>query len=232
MKIEICSDAVSAARQAAEFIAAGARRAVSDRGKFLLALSGGQTAKPLLKELAAQDLPWTQLNIFQVDERVAPEGSPDRNLTDLQQTLVASGKLPAAQLYPMPVSAIDLPAAARQYAKILKRLCGSPPTLDLVHLGLGTDGHTASLVPSDPVLKITDSDVALTNPYQDLRRMTLTYPIINRSRNILWLVTGTQKAPTLTRLYNGGQTIPAGRVNRECAVIFADQAASTSLPRK
>ena len=230
MKIEICSDATAAVHQAAAFIAERAREAVSLRGKFLLALSGGQTAKPLLKELGAQDLPWAQVHVVQVDERVAPGETLDRNLTDLQQTLVVSGKLPAQQLYSMPVNDKNLPAAARQYAEILEQLSGSPPVLDLVHLGLGTDGHTASLVPGDPVLKIADADVALTNPYQGFRRMTLTYLIINRSRCILWLVTGAQKASILARLYRGDISIPAGHISRERTIIFADQVVGTRLP--
>ena len=230
MKIEICSDATAAVHQAAAFIAERARKTVSLRGKFLLALSGGQTAKPLLKELGAQDLPWVQVHVAQVDERVAPGGSPDRNLTDLQQTLVVSGKLPAQQLYSMPVNADDLSAAVRQYGKLLQGLAGSPPVFDLIHLGLGTDGHTASLVPDDPVLEMTNEDVALTNPYQGLRRMTLTYPIINRAHWILWLVTGAQKASVLAQLYRGDISIPAGCVKRESAVIFADPAAGARLP--
>lgn len=229
MKLQIAKDADTAAGQAAEFIAEQGREAIKNRGKFLLALSGGQTAVFLLNQLAAQDLAWAQLSVFQVDERVAPEGSPGRNLTDLQKALVVNGKLPASQLYPMPVNDKDLSAAALQYANTLEQLCGSPPIFDLVHLGLGADGHTASLVPGDPVLKITDEDVAVTNPYLGLRRMTLTYPIINRSRSILWLATGAQKASVLARLNNGDNTIPAGRINQEHAVIFTDQPASADF---
>lgn len=229
MKIEICSNADAAAHQAATLIAEHAHEAVGRRGKFLLALSGGQTAKLLLKELEAQDLPWAQTHVVQVDERVAPAGSPDRNLTNLQQTLVARGKLPISQLHCMPVNAKDLSAATWQYAETLEQLGGSPPVLDLVHLGLGADGHTASLVPDDPVLEITNTDVALTNPYQGLRRMTLTYPIINRSRHILWLVSGAQKAPALARLCRSDASIPAARINGKSAVIFADQATDAHL---
>lgn len=232
MKLQIAKDADTAARQAAEFIAERAREAIKNRGKFLLALSGGQTAGPMLRHLAAQDMPWTKVHVAQVDERVAPEGSPERNLTTLQQYLVTNGPLPAKRLYSMPVNSEDLSAATQQYAKTLEQLCGSPPIFDLVHLGLGTDGHTASLVPGDPVLRIIDLDVALTNLYQGLRRMTLTYPIINRSRNILWLVTGAQKASVLARLYNGDNLIPAGLINRECTVIFADHVARSNISQQ
>ena len=108
----------------------------------------------------------------------------------------------------MPVESADLEDATRQYDTVLRDIAGSPPTLDLVHLGLGPDGHTASLVPGDPVLNVTDTDVALTGIYQGRRRMTLTYPAINRARNILWLVTGSEKVSTLIRLQKGRPVDP------------------------
>jgi 6-phosphogluconolactonase len=100
--------------------------------------------------------------------------------------------------------------------------------LDLVHLGLGPDGHTASLVPGDPVLNVNDNDVAVTGIYQGRRRMTLTYPTINRSRQILWVVTGEEKVQALNRLLDGDQSIPAGRIRPEGARIIADRAAQGS----
>ena len=98
--------------------------------------------------------------------------------------------------------------------------------LDLVHLGLGADGHTASLVPGDPVLDVKDRDVALTGIYRGARRMTLTYPIINRSRRILWVVTGSEKMEMLLRLRNMDATIPAGRIRQDRAVVLADRSAA------
>ena len=129
----------------------------------------------------------------------------------------------------MPVEAPELESAAERYAETLKTIAGSPPVLDLVHLGLGPDGHTASLVPGDPVLNVTDSDVALTGVYQGRRRMTLTYPILNRARSILWLVTGKDKVAALARLREGDPTIPAGRIQRNQALLLADQVAAGPL---
>jgi 6-phosphogluconolactonase len=127
----------------------------------------------------------------------------------------------------MPVESPDLEAAAAQYALTLQEIAGSPPVLDLAHLGLGPDGHTASLVPGDPVLDVTDADVAATGrAYQGRRRMTLTYPILNRSRRILWLVTGSEKVAMLARLRTGDRSIPAGRVSQDRALVLADRAAA------
>jgi 6-phosphogluconolactonase len=164
-----------------------------------------------------------------VDERIAPEGDPDRNLTHLRESLLAHAPLRPEQIHAMPVESGNLEAACAQYAHTLETIAGSPPVLDLVHLGLGPDGHTASLVPRDPVLDLKDRDVALTGMYQNRRRMTLTYPIINRARKVLWLVTGSEKVGMLSRLQAGDVSIPAGRVSSERAVILADRAAAGQI---
>ncbi|MGH8398632.1 MAG: 6-phosphogluconolactonase [Gammaproteobacteria bacterium] len=218
-----------AARQAATFIAEQAQRTVELQGRCVLALSGGETPRQMFKILASENMPWSMLSVVQVDERVAPAGDAARNLALLRENFLGPSKLLPQQIYPMPVVTTDLNIAARNYAELLEHLCGSPPVLDLVHLGLGTDGHTASLVPGDPALHVMDADVALTGMYQGHRRMTLTYPIISRARCILWLVTGAAKADILARLCNDDTTIPAGRVARERAVVFADQAAAARL---
>ena len=165
----------------------------------------------------------------QVDERVAPPGHPDRNLTHLRESLLNHAPLRAEHVYAMPVEALNLEAAASQYAQTLRVIAGSPPVFDLIHLGLGPDGHTASLVPGDPVLDVTDADVALTDVYQGRRRMTLTYPMINRSRRILWLVTGGDKVAMLRRLLDGDKSIPAARMGQDRAVVIADSAAAGQL---
>jgi 6-phosphogluconolactonase len=228
MKIDVLADADSVARAAASMIAEKARSGVAARGRFIMAVSGGQTPWMMLCALTNQDMPWEKVHVVQVDERVAPAGHPDRNLTHLRDSLLTHAPLPMDHIYAMPVEASDLEAASAQYAARLQEIAGSPPVLDLVHLGLGSDGHTASLLPGDSVLDATDTDVALTGLYQGRRRMTLTYPILNRSRCILWLVTGSEKAGMLARLCDGDPSIPAGLVHREQAIVLADRAAAAS----
>jgi 6-phosphogluconolactonase len=226
MKIELLADAQAAASRAAAIIAQDARAAVGARGRFIMAVSGGHTPWLMLRALAKEDVPWAGVHVFQVDERVAPEGDPDRNLTHLHESLLENAPITREQIHAMPVEMPDLEAAVKQYARTLTGIAGVPAVLDLAHLGLGPDGHTASLVPGDPVLNVTDSDVALTGVYMGRRRMTLTYPILDRSRRILWLVTGSEKVEMLPRLQAGDTTIPAGRVSREQALILADRAAA------
>jgi len=229
MKIEVLADDESVAREAAAVIAAEARAAVAERGAFVMAVSGGRTPWMMLRALSSQDVPWDKLHMVQVDERVAPAGHPDRNLTHLRDTLLKHAPLPADRIHAMPVEASDLEAGAAQYSMTLQKVAGSPPVLDLVHLGLGPDGHTASLVPGDLVLDVTEADVAVTGVYQGRRRMTLTYPILNRARRIVWLITGSEKARMLARLRDGDRAIPAGRIRQGQALVLADRAAATGL---
>jgi 6-phosphogluconolactonase len=189
---------------------------VAERGHFSFAVSGGHTPWAMFAELARMDMPWSQLTLYQVDERAAPDGDPDRNLTHLHATL---GDIKAS-IVAMPVTAPDLETAAASYAALL------PDRFDLVHLGLGPDGHTASLVPGDPVLDVTDRLVAVTGPYQGHRRMTLTYPALGRASQIMWLVTGDDKREPLARLLAGDRSIPAGRVEAEASLVIADAAAA------
>jgi 6-phosphogluconolactonase len=229
MRIEVHSDADAAAMAGAKFIAAQAREAVAARGRFVMAVSGGHVPWQMFRILANEKIPWQDVHVVQVDERVAPAGDQDRNLTHLRESLLSQVPLPSGQFHAMPVEENDLEAAAASYADLLRQIAGSPPALDLVHLGIGPDGHTASLVPGDPVVNITDRDVAVTGVYQKRRRMTLTYPVLNRSRGILWLVTGPEKAEILQRLVSGDESIPAGRIQRDTGVVLADRAAASDI---
>lgn len=218
--LEVLPDADAVARRGAELAADTILGAVRSDGRCALALSGGRTPWAMLRELATADLPWDRVAVWQVDERVAPDGDPERNLTGLVPLLPDE-----AELHPMPVTDDDLEAAADRYARTL------PPAFDLVHLGLGEDGHTASLVPGDPVLGVADRDVAVTVAYGGRRRMTLTYPVLDRARSLLWLVTGADKAEVLPRLLARDALIPAGRVRARKQVVLVDQAAAARVDR-
>lgn len=219
IELEVAGDEKAASRRAAELIAAAGDAAASERGKFAFAMSGGRSPWAMLAVLGdLEGMPWEQTELFQVDERVASPGSPDRNLTHMVLGLSMEHQ---AALRPMPVTQRDLEAAAREYEASL------PDRFDLVHLGLGPDGHTASLVPGDPVLEVTDRRVAITgSAYQGHERMTLTYPALNDARRVLWLVTGPDKREPLAKLLEGDESIPAGRVRNENMVVVADEAAA------
>jgi 6-phosphogluconolactonase len=223
--LEVFPGALAAAKAAATLIAAESRASIASRGRFSIAVSGGRTPWQMLEALADLDVPWAGVHVCQVDERVAPAGHPDRNATQLRRSL-ARAPLADGQVHLMPVDTDDLEAAAARYAATLESIAGRPPVLDLVHLGLGADGHTASLVPGDAALDIADRDVAVTGLYQGRRRMTLTFPAISRARRILWLVTGGDKAQMLERLAAGDRSIPAGRVRPDHATVVADAPAA------
>jgi 6-phosphogluconolactonase len=228
LKTQVLPDAYAVANEAAKFIAAEAQAAIAARGRFVMAVSGGHTPWQMLRALANEAVPWESVHVAQIDERIAPAGDPDRNLTHLRESLLEHAPLSAERIYAMPVEETDLEAAANGYARTLQQIAGMPPVLDLAHLGLGPDGHTASLIPNDPVLNVADRDVALTGLYQNRRRMTLTYPILNRARRILWVVTGAEKAAMFARLCDADPSIPAGRVRQEQAFVIADRAAAQS----
>lgn len=217
MKVETMRDEDAAAARGAELIAEAGAEAAAERGSFGAAVSGGRTPWQMIAMLADKPLPWESTEIFQVDERIAAPGSPERNLTHLVAMLPIERQ---GVLRPMPVTSRDLEAAADEYERQL------PERLDIVHLGLGPDGHTASLVPGDPVLEVRDRRVALTGgPYQGHRRMTLTYPALNAARRIFWLVTGADKREALRKLLEGDTSIPAARVENDEVTLLADRAA-------
>jgi 6-phosphogluconolactonase len=213
---EVAPDANALAAMAASYVVSLAKAAVVARGRFTFAVSGGHTPWAMFEALRAEYMPWAQVDLFQVDERVAPDGDPDRNLTHLRQSI---GDVPA-RVHPMPVNEPDLDAAAAAYATVL------PERFDLLHLGLGPDGHCASLVPGDPVLEVTDKLVGVTQPYQGHQRMTLTYPALARADQLLWLVAGSDKRDAMAKLLAGDESIPAGRVRATRSLIMADESAA------
>ncbi len=229
MQIVVFEDSKTVAEHAAALIARNARQAFQERRKFVIAVSGGRTPWIMLGNLANQEVPWGGVHIFQVDERIAPEGEADRNLTHLREALLRAAPIDPITIHAMVVDCPDLEGAAELYGRTLRAITGQPPVIDLVHLGLGPDGHTASLVPGDPVLNVHDKDVAVTQPYQGRRRMTLTYPVLNRARQVLWVVTGGEKAKALHQLLDRDSSFPGGLVAQERALVFADEAAAGEL---
>jgi len=219
IETKILADDRAASRCAAEILAAAGREAVEARGEFNIALSGGKTPWAMIGLLGEmEEMPWEQAHIYQVDERVAPPGDEARNLTHLVQMLSLDHQ---AALRPMPVTSRDLELSAAEYEVHV------PERLDLVHLGLGPDGHTASLVPGDSVLEVEDRRVAMTDSvYQGHRRMTLTYPALRDARQILWLTLGEGAREPLAKLLAGDGSIPAGRVENDNMVLVADEAAA------
>ncbi len=223
MLLQMLPDAEAVAIRAVDVIVTEAKEAIGRNGVFTLAVSGGRTPRRMLELLAERpDLDWSAVHLFQVDERVAPDGDPDRNATMLADALL--GRVAPAGVHRMPVVADDLHAAAAEYAGSLALATGVSGQLDLVQLGLGADGHTASLLPDDPVLDVTDA-VGVTEPYQGRRRMTITYPVIAKARTVLWVITGAEKQPALAQLLASDATIPAGRVGLDRSTVLADDAA-------
>jgi len=214
---EVLADSEAAAVRGAELITEAADAAIGERGSFSLAVSGGHAPWRMFELLGERELDWRRVTILQVDERVAPDGDADRNLTRLRDSLPAEA---LERLRPMPVTDPDPEAAAARYAAEL------PERIDLVHLGLGPDGHTASLVPGDPVLDVRDRQVAVTGEYHGRRRMTLTYPVLEAARTVLWLVTGADKPEALAKLRAGDKSIPAGRLRAANAILLADREAA------
>lgn len=223
VQIKQGNDPADVAEKAAKFIARSAVNAVAERGRFTFAISGGSTPKLLLAALARTTLPWEHVHLFQVDERIAPDGHPDRNATSLTELLTSHTPMPADHIHLMPVTQPDQDSAAKSYSALLDEICGGTPRLDLVHLGLGADGHTASLIPNDPLLTRTDQDVGISIEYQGRTRMTLARPMLDRARELLWIVTGEPKRPALKALLDADQSIPAGLISQQWATLITDQ---------
>jgi 6-phosphogluconolactonase len=234
MRLEVAKTAAETAGIAARLIATVLGIATGRRARASLALSGGSSPLPMLRALAREPLDWSAIHVYQVDERVVARGDSARNLGALDEILVWRGPLPRRNLHPMWVDRADLAGAADSYAEELSEVAGNPPVLDVVHLGLGGDGHTASLFPGDPVLEVKDRSVGLTAEHNGHRRLTLTFPVLNRARSVVWFVTGADKAGVVADLYAGGAPFPAGRVARRRAVLITDEAAAreAAVPRR
>ena len=228
LAIEVLPDADAVAARGAKLLA-GYLEEDASRGRATVALSGGRTPKSVLERLAALDLPWDRIAVFQVDERIAPPNDLDRNRTHAEAALAVPIEDHPQSFRWMPVEEANLDAAARRYAEALRAAAGSPPTLGTVHLGLGADGHTASLIPGSPLVAERRREVVVTEPYQGRRRMTLTLPVLNRARRILWIVTGADKRTALAGLIARDARVVGSRVRRDGALVLADAAAAADL---
>ena len=227
MQIEVLPDADAVAKRAAGVIAAAARQAAAARGRFTLAVSGGHTPWQMLRLLADEEVPWSSVHVLQVDERIAPAGDPDRNLTHLRESLLPRAPLPPDQLHAMPVEDPDATAAAARYAAP----CAHWAAIRRCSISsISVSGPTATRPRWCRATRCWASpavDVAPTGGlYQNRRRMTLTYPVLNRARQILWVVTGAEKVTALQKLRAADASIPGGRVNQAHAMVVADRAAA------
>jgi 6-phosphogluconolactonase len=232
MRIHVLATPDLAAERAADWLRTEIGRASAQRGRCLIALSGGRTSRRMLRDLRRLRVHWHGLQVFQVDERVVAENDERRNARQIADLLVAPAMLQAAQFHAMPVERGNLEAGAEDYARLLGEHAGTPPVLDVVHLGIGADGHTASLVLGDRLLDAHDRDVGISVPHQGVARMTLTLRVLDAARHRLWLVTGADKAAALRKLWVGDASVTAGQVARESAFVFTDSAAAVNLPEE
>lgn len=230
MRIHVLPTAEEAAQRAAQWLRAEIGRATASRGRCLVALSGGRTPARMLHDLRRLRVHWHGVEVFQVDERVVAAADERRNARQITDLLIAPDALAAEAFHGMPVEHRPLADGAADYAALLAERCGTPPVLDVVHLGVGADGHTASLLVGDPLLAEQNLDVGISGVHQGVRRMTLTYRVLNAARHRLWLVTGAGKARALRALWDGDTAVPAGRVAREASLVFADAEAAAALP--
>ncbi len=224
LAIEVLADAEAVAEAAAAHIARELSAAISERGRATLAISGGRTPLRMLALLAAKPLPWGLVDVFQVDERFAPWGHAERNASQALTAFNEAARPPPASFHWMPVDNPEPRVGARAYAAALLAAAGDPPLLDVVHLGLGADGHTASLFPGASVDAVTAIVALAPAPSGAGRpRMTLTLAALNGARQIVWTITGSEKRAALAGLLAEDAAIVGSRVRRTGARVFADR---------
>lgn len=233
-QLVVAESAEELARQAAETIASTIDLALGQRDRAQIALAGGGTPKATYIKLGSEHLPWQRVDVLLGDERWVSEGDPASNARMVRETLLAQGPAKGARLHPVPTNLATPEASAEAYAALLAQLCsGEPPALDLVLLGLGDDGHTASLFPGTASLSCVDRSVTVATG-KGLERITFTAPVLSAARQVIFLVSGADKRQALERLFDGDESTqrtparlvkPAGTV-----LVLADSAAAAGLP--
>jgi len=226
MRVEVYATPAAAAARAAALVKDCIESAIAGRGLAAIALSGGKTPVGMLSELASAPIDWPRVHVFQVDERLVGEHDTRRNWRVIRAAFERSG-LPASHLHAMPLDAASPEAGAREYARELRAAVGTPSVLDAVHLGLGEDGHTASLFPGDAAVDAA-GEIALSGIHDGMRRMTLTLETINRARARIWLVTGPAKRAIVKRLLEPGAGLIASRVRSAESILVLDREASAT----
>ena len=209
MIVEVLSDLDTLIQRAATLVVAEIHRAITDRGIFTIALSGGSTPKPLYAALAQQPLPWEKIHCFWGDERYVPVDHPDSNQGMTRQIWLNHVPIPPENIHPMPTDSGNPEEDATVHDAHLQAFFQvSPPifpTFDLILLGLGDDGHTASLFPHTDSLTVHDRSITVGNK-DGQPRLTFTVPLINQARSILFLVAGANKQPALRAIFQEGDT--------------------------
>lgn len=230
MNVEVLADSEAMARHAVEYLVSAAATAIEERGMFVWAVSGGSTPRRMLELLSErEDLDWSRTHLFQVDERVAPDGDPDRNATMLDTALLTEvfrERNEPAGIWLMPVTAEDHVDACAEYAALIDATTGTPAVFDLIQLGMGADGHTASLIPGDPILGVSDRDVAMSQEYQGRLRMSLTWPVLDRAKELLWVIGGDSKVDAVRQFLANDSSIPATLPTQARATVLLDEAAN------
>ena len=206
--VRVFADVNELSLRAAEAAVKSIDDAVHATGRCSLVLSGGSTPRPLYHLLASrfrETISWAHVHMFWGDERYVPAGDAHSNFRMAKEALLDHVPCPAANIHPMPTHLSDPQAAARDYEATLKSyFAGQPPVFDLLLLGLGPEGHTASLFPGSPALEeATRWVLAVTAPADPPVRLTLTFPVLNRAANVYFLVTGSNKARALHHVLTG-----------------------------
>jgi 6-phosphogluconolactonase len=226
---EVLSDPERLAQRAARWLAGLAK---ASRDRFVVALSGGSTPKRMYQILSGLELPWARTHWFWGDERFVPPDDPRSNYRMAHEALFQHAPVSIANIHPVPTRGLGPEAAAAAYEAELKKFYGGDrldatrPLFDVTLLGLGPDGHTASLFPGTAVLDERHKWVAAVIGAKDEARITFTYPLLESSGHIAFLVAGAEKQRMLGLLLGGDTDIPAGRLSKERVQVFADSAAT------